>query len=69
MLRCSDVLDELQLCNGLLVKSGQELITIVQPAADKHINQFLTRNKVLNKTYLAKSVSCSLRPFLLDTKK
>ncbi len=56
MLRCSDVLDELQLCNGLLVKSGQEFITIVQPAADKHMNQFLTRNKVLtrNKTYLAK---------------
>ncbi len=50
---CSDVLDELQLCNGLLGKSGQEFITIVQPAADKHMNQFLqvlTRNK----TFLAK---------------
>ncbi len=40
MLRCSDVLDELQLCNGLLVKAGQELITIVQPAADKDMNKF-----------------------------
>ncbi len=40
MLRCSDVLDELQLCNGLLGKSGQELITIVQPAADKDMNEF-----------------------------
>ncbi len=40
MLRCSDVLDELQLCNGLLGKSGQELITIVQPADDEEINKF-----------------------------
>ncbi len=53
MLRFSDVLDELQLSNGLLGKAGQELITIVHPAADKDMNEFLevlTRNK----TFLAK---------------
>ncbi len=40
MLRFSDVLDELQLSNGLLGKAGQ-LITIVHPAADKDMNEFL----------------------------
>ncbi len=36
----SCVLDELQLSNGLLWKSGEETITIIHPAGDKGINKW-----------------------------
>ncbi len=48
---CSDVLDELQLSNGLLWKAGEETITIIHPAGDKGMNKFLqvlTGNKTSN---------------------
>ncbi len=37
----SSVLDELQLCNGLLEKAGQESITTVHSACDKGLIKFL----------------------------
>ncbi len=47
----SSVLDELQRSNGLLWKAGEEIITIIHPAADKGMKKFLrilTGNKTSN---------------------
>ncbi len=37
----SSVLDELMLSNGLLLKAGEETITIIHPAGDKGMNTIL----------------------------
>ncbi len=37
----SSVLDDLQLSNGLLLKAGEETITIIHPDCDKGMNNFL----------------------------
>ncbi len=58
------VLDELQLSNGLLGKAGeesQETITIIDPAGDKGINNFLqilTANKTSNSCNVFEMIVC-----------
>ncbi len=66
MLRCSgssqnpgsSVLDELQLSNGLLCK---DTITIIHPAGDKGMNEFLqilTGNKTSNSCNVFEKIVC-----------
>ncbi len=57
----SSVLDELQLSNGLLWKTGEETITIIHPAGDKGMNKFLqilTGNKTSNSCNVFEMIVC-----------
>ncbi len=69
MLRCScssqnpgsSVLDELQLSNGLLWKSGEKTITIIHLDGDKGMNKFLqilTGNKTSNSCNVFEMIVC-----------
>ncbi len=57
----SSVLDELQLSNGLLWKTGEETISIIHPAGVKGMNKFLqvlTGNKTSNSCNVFEMIVC-----------